>query len=879
MMRVCLLRCRPCRYNTAMYINPASSLIWNPPSWPELLVGAAAVLILVEVIMLALWCQRGGSAAGELFLTAAGLFAGPLLATAGLMLVATTASTGRTRGAAAVVVGLRGTALAALAVLVWSWPTGGGVLAIAASAAAWSLRSYGQTTRPLSRGRKAFLLSLRMTAVLAATAWIMQPVLQHVTREHIPPVFILGLDHSESMRRRDMTAEMLPAGAAETAGERISRTNALIGALESAGSVFKAMTERETGFRAFSFSRTVHTASDGMEWAGLLKGPPGSATAIGDAAAAAIDPPAADDADVRGIVLFSDGCNNTIENIGPVAFARRMDRRGIAVHTVGVGSDTATTAARAITILDTGAPETASAFRRITITPRIRVIGLDGRRLKVTCTFGDETVGTGELQIAGATATPAVRFEHVPLDAGFHRLAITAELAGQKPEQLAGNPQAATLVHVTDRETRILYIEGKYRYESKFITRAIGTEKKYSIHRVTPAGPAAGGAAALFGDDIDDWLRYHAVILGDIAPGAFSPRQIEIIRTLVLDYGKGLCMIGGTHSFGNGGWQETPLADVIPVDCAASTGDLDGPIKPLPTAEGRRSSIMQTAPGDGDPRDAWNALRPLPGANRLAGVKPAATILAECQSAPMIVSQQVGTGRSLAIAFDTTWRWALSPPPETPGGVDGAAVLRRFWRQVAEFLAAPRGNLWVQTDRIEYDLTRLRKERRTIDIAAGIEDARGIPVMGTQPQLTLTVPDKTTTAIPVKTDRKNRRFTASLPPPEKPGTYTIDAAADVGGRSMNAKQVFVLQYRNLESRDLLADFDLLRKMADTGRGRFVPLAQLEELLHELDSRTEPNVKRIYTTEDLLAGWRWPLIIFIILLLCTEWTLRKRWGLV
>lgn len=862
-----------------MYMDPASSLVWNPPPWPELLAGVAAVMILVEVIMLALWCQRGGSAAGELFLTAAGLFAGPLLATAGLMLVATTASTGRTRGATAVVVGLRGTALAALAVLVWSWPTGGGILAIAASAAAWSLRSYGRTTRPLSRRRKAFLLLLRMTAILAATAWIMQPVLQHVSREHIPPVFILGLDHSASMQRRDMTAEMVPAGATGTTGERISRTKAMIGALESAGSVFSAMTERETGFRAFSFSRTVHTASDAMEWAALLKGPPGQATAIGDAAAAALGPPAAEGADIRGIVLFSDGCNNTIEKMSPVAFARRMDRRDIAVHTVGVGSDTATTAARAITVLDTGAPDTASAFRRMAIAPRIRVIGLDGRRLKVTCRFGDETVGTTELQIAGATATPAVRFEHIPLDAGFHRLAITAELVGEKPEELDGNPQAGKLVHVTDRETRILYIEGKYRYESKFITRAIGTEKKYAIHRVTITGPAAGGTAALPGDDLDEWLRYHAVILGDIAPDTFSPRQIEIMRTLVLDYGKGLCMIGGTRSFGNGVWQKTPLADVIPIDCAASTGDIKGPIKPLPTAEGRRSSIMRIAPGNDDLRDAWNALRPMPGANKLAGVKPAATILAEYENTPMIVSQRVGTGRSLAVAFDTTWRWALSPPPERPGAVDGAAVLRRFWRQVAEFLAAPRGNLWVHTDRIEYDLTRLRKERRTIDITAGIEDARGVPVVGTQPQLTLTVPGGTTTAIPVTIDRKNRRFTASLPPPGTPGTYTIDAAADINGKPMKAKQVFVLQYRNLESRDVLADFDLLRNMADIGRGRFVPLAQLEELLHELDSRTEPNVKKIYATEDLLAGWRWPLIIFIIVLLCAEWTLRKRWGLV
>ena len=53
-----------------------------------------------------------------------------------------------------------------------------------------------------------------------------------------------------------------------------------------------------------------------------------------------------------------------------------------------------------------------------------------------------------------------------------------------------------------------------------------------------------------------------------------TARQLGILRELVGTYGKGFCMLGGSSSFGRGGWQNTPVADVLPIDLQLSAGQI-----------------------------------------------------------------------------------------------------------------------------------------------------------------------------------------------------------------------------------------------------------------------------------------------------------------
>src|SRR5205807_1656462 len=86
---------------------------------------------------------------------------------------------------------------------------------------------------------------------------------------------------------------------------------------------------------------------------------------------------------------------------------------------------------------------------------------------------------------------------------------------------------------------------------------------------------------------------YDVIIFGDVPASRFAPRTpegaalLEQIRKKV-ESGAGFLMIGGQESFGDGGWEQTPLAPLVPVD-VTTKGQLEGragnelPIKFIPT--------------------------------------------------------------------------------------------------------------------------------------------------------------------------------------------------------------------------------------------------------------------------------------------------------
>lgn len=77
---------------------------------------------------------------------------------------------------------------------------------------------------------------------------------------------------------------------------------------------------------------------------------------------------------------------------------------------------------------------------------------------------------------------------------------------------------------------------------------------------VDVAGPEAVGTS------LTDMARYDAVILENVLATSLSKAQMEVLRSFVRDFGGGLIAVGGDQAFGVGGWDETPLEEVMPVD-------------------------------------------------------------------------------------------------------------------------------------------------------------------------------------------------------------------------------------------------------------------------------------------------------------------------
>ena len=193
-------------------------------------------------------------------------------------------------------------------------------------------------------------------------------------------------------------------------------------------------------------------------------------------------------------------------------------------------------------------------------------------------------------------------------------------------------------------------------------------------------------------------------------------------------------MTGGYHSFGPGGFRESPLADVLPIDIGpAQRQNFDEPLRttcrsPRPAADAPGRAARHEAPDHAIERSvdaqapSGTSLPPLDGANLIERreLKPNAAVLAEADDArrhPLLVAGQSGDGRVLAFAGDSTWRWQMQ-------GFGDAH--RRFWRQVVLWLAKKdeqtEGQVWIR-------LAGRRVMRGTrVDFTLGAENSRGEPI-------------------------------------------------------------------------------------------------------------------------------------------------------
>ena len=110
-----------------------------------------------------------------------------------------------------------------------------------------------------------------------------------------------------------------------------------------------------------------------------------------------------------------------------------------------------------------------------------------------------------------------------------------------------------------------------------------------------------------------------------------------------------------------------------------------------------------------------------------------------------------------------------------------------------------------------------------------------------------------------------------------PGKYSWIAKTEFAGKKYSKSGVFVVEDIDIESIATRANHTLLRQLSTNSNGKFYTLANYKKLLVDIDQR-EDIVDMAYQekTYDDLLDFVW-LLLFILLLLSTEWFLRRRFG--
>lgn len=116
-----------------------------------------------------------------------------------------------------------------------------------------------------------------------------------------------------------------------------------------------------------------------------------------------------------------------------------------------------------------------------------------------------------------------------------------------------GNDRHLELIHIGER-ARVLYVEGRWE-SARYLREALASEG------IEVTSTSAAGLPGR----LDALQAYGAVILSDVPAGELSKSQMKALAAYVRDAGGGLLFAGGVTSFGESGYAETPVEELLPV--------------------------------------------------------------------------------------------------------------------------------------------------------------------------------------------------------------------------------------------------------------------------------------------------------------------------
>ena len=120
------------------------------------------------------------------------------------------------------------------------------------------------------------------------------------------------------------------------------------------------------------------------------------------------------------------------------------------------------------------------------------------------------------------------------------------------------NNRATTFAHVRGTGQVLLIEDFESRGEYNFLAerlRAANLEVQ-----IRPSGPNPPFA------DLSELQPFDTVLLANVPREHFSDEQIEMLVRNTQNLGAGLVMLGGSNSFGAGGWTSTPMEAAMPLD-------------------------------------------------------------------------------------------------------------------------------------------------------------------------------------------------------------------------------------------------------------------------------------------------------------------------
>jgi len=515
--------------------------------------------------------------------------------------------------------------------------------------------------------------------------------------------------------------------------------------------------------------------------------------------------------------------------------------------------------------------------------------------------------------------------EEIPFKADDEGLLEVAAVADLQPGELDDKDnERDAQVAVLNARINVLYVEGYPRWEYRYLKNAmirdsssarIDPKKRGGTINISclltsadanfvqegsppdpdlgPSDPRTGetfpGPITRFPETMTELLKYDVVLFGDVDPRQFTDAQLQMVSDFVNKKGGGFGMVAGPwHS--PIAYRNTAIEAVLPVNISRvlpedPTADYREGFRPLVTDEGRRgeaSTIFRFfADKAVNEKYLRDDLQPVFWYCRGVSVKPGVGLVyAEHpfdsdpntgRRAPILVLGRFGAGRTLFSAIDDTWRWRY---------YTGESVFDTYWVQQLRYLARSRK---LGQRRANFTASRNSYELGdSVTLDLNVMD----PALATQlpPQLRVEIVDEATGQT-IRQEALQRQegspehFSATFVA-DRVGKFNVRLPAQLTdsqqGMDPTGPHLEVIVPR-LELSKPSVDEQMLQMLSKMSPGnQVVPLAEARVKLPDL-IKSAAVTRQTPNPQPLMDGWK-ALMIFV-LLLTSEWVLRKVFGMI
>jgi len=755
----------------------------------------------------------------------------------------------------------------------WAWA---GVAGAALLLALWSYRRLvGPSAARLALAGVRALLLVALVVLIAGPRLVER-------NERVEKDWVLVLvDRSASLTIPDAPAD------SSQPDSRITRNEQLQNAIDRSWPVWRDIADSRVlvwlGFDTGAYELTRETTPDAEDDAQTpdqplqLGAPEGRRTDLAAALEQALRRAAA--RPVSAVIVLSDG--RSVAEPGRSAI-RRLQAERIPVHVVPLGSPDAI---GDLAIASAQGPGVAFVDDIAPVRVSIERLGAGELRGEVRLIDSDTGIVLDRQRIDSDREQDTVTLTHTPTESEAADANWTVEVVPDTPDLITTNNAAQVPVRLVSRPMRALYIDGRPRWEARYLKNLLLREQSITSSNLLLAPDRrylqeSDLEIAQLPGSVEEWAEYDAIIIGDVNPAVFTRNQLEDLREHIAIRGAGLLWIAGEHATPSR-WWDAPLADLLPFTRAA--GDIapfTEPVlmSPAPLAQSlgvlRLSAQRETAwpPQLTDPAAGWSALR---WAQRIppGALKPASEPLAYFQSAhnpadaaPGVLLMRFGAGRVAYVATDEIWRWRYGR---------GEALPERFWLQLIRLLgreglsragqsailtATPDDAIVEQPVRIELELV----DQALVDLELGAVVVRLTPAPAPgefepPPPVELTL----------RADASDRRSFATLWTPNEPGDWSL-RPIEPALVPLGLEESITVSLPDDETRRPESDHQLLANLSAQTDGRVFDAGELTELAESLPNRRTRIVHEV--AEPL---WDTPLaLILIITLLTMEWIGRR-----